>query len=65
MPRGPCKFRQADVIRLVRSAQQAGVAIGRVEVDVTTGKITIVTGSSDNEQIGALDNWIATRACSS
>ena len=42
MPRAPARFRQADVTRAVKAAQNAGLTVGRLEVDLANGKVVIV-----------------------
>ena len=42
MSRRPCAFRQRDIARAVRGAEAAGVEIGRLDIDLATGKISIV-----------------------
>ncbi len=46
MARGPNKFKQRDVTRLLRGAKAAGIDVGRVEVD-QAGKISAVIGKPD------------------
>jgi hypothetical protein len=65
MPRGPRAFKQRDVTRVMRAVKAAGVDIGRVEVDLATGKIVIVTNACSREQVSDLDKWTATHARSS
>ena len=43
MSHGPSTFRLNDIKRAVRACRNAGLTIGRVEVD-REGKIVIVTG---------------------
>src|SRR5262245_45008067 len=43
MARGPLKFRQRDVARLVKAASEAGLQVSAVKVDPQTGEITVVT----------------------
>jgi hypothetical protein len=60
MARGPCKFKQRDVVRAVRAARAAGVAIGRVDIDLSTGKISIIS-AHDSAKDNPLDRWVASR----
>lgn len=41
MPRGDCHFRKRDMRIAIKAAQEAGVEIGRIEVD-NDGKIIII-----------------------
>jgi hypothetical protein len=58
--RGPCKFKQRDVVRAVRAARAAGVVIGRVDIDLSTGKISIIS-ADDSVKDNPLDKWVASR----
>jgi hypothetical protein len=40
--RGRCTFRQKDVTRALRAAAAAGIEVQQIEIE--TGKITLVTG---------------------
>src|SRR5262245_34968328 len=46
MNRGPIKFRQRDVERLIRAAIAAGLKVTGVRADLQTGIVDIVTGES-------------------
>lgn len=37
----PATVKQADITRAVKGAVKAGFAVGRIEVDQITGKVTI------------------------
>ena len=47
MPRGPSKFRQTDVTRLMRAAEAAGKTAKQLEYDPERGKIVLVIGEPD------------------
>jgi hypothetical protein len=42
-PRGPARFREREVSRLLRAARAAGENIARIEVD-ETGKVAVIIG---------------------
>jgi hypothetical protein len=48
MSKGLLTFKQADLLRAIRTSQKAGLSIARVEID-RDGKIVVVTGN-DGEQ---------------
>jgi len=50
-------FRQADVTRVVRGAQAAGLEVLRVDVDFVAGKVAIFTGSEAADPPTAFDEW--------
>jgi hypothetical protein len=64
MARGPCTFRQKDVMRALRASVAAGVEVQRVEID-REGKIVLVFGSATESQVSEpatpLDSWRASR----
>jgi hypothetical protein len=55
--RKPCAFKQRDIARAVRGAVAAGVAIGRVEIDPLSGKISIVPAAASKDD-NDLDRWL-------
>jgi len=63
MPRGRSTFRQQDVTRALRAAKAAGLEVSGYEVDATTGKIIVTTGSSEPKPASAspFDIWMANR----
>lgn len=65
MPRAPAHFREADVVRLIRAAERAGMQVGRVEVDPKTGRIVVLRAGGEPADDGALDaelrEWRAKR----
>jgi len=40
--RRPCAFKQRDVARAVRGAEAAGIRVARVDIEPSTGRISIV-----------------------
>jgi len=56
MVRGPT-FRQQDLVRALKAARAAGVSIVRFEIE--NGKIVVVTGKPEAEQVPDLDKWMA------
>jgi molybdopterin biosynthesis enzyme len=62
MSRGPCTFKQSDMVRAIKAAVAAGVEIARVEVD-KEGKIVIIAGKPESKSAGnELDQWRANHA---
>lgn len=47
-------FKQSDVTRAIKGVTNAGVKVGRVEIDAT-GKIVILSG--EGEQATAPNSW--------
>jgi hypothetical protein len=61
--RRPSKFKKTDVTRAAKAVLAAGVDIAQVEIEPTTGKITIMTSSASGaEKITELDTWMAEHA---
>lgn len=56
--RGPCKFKQCDVIRAVKAVAKAGVEVARVEI-APDGRIVIATGTAVTAQSDDLDRELA------
>lgn len=48
MSRGPQRFRQVDVTKVLKAANAAGLDVKRVEID-RDGKIVVIAGKSDAE----------------
>lgn len=55
MPRGPCAFKQRDVMRLLRAARAAGFEVARLEV-AKDGSIAMVPGNSGEGGDGEASN---------
>jgi hypothetical protein len=51
MPKGLQIFKQTDLLRAIRTSQEAGLSIARVEID-RDGKIVVVVGESRQESPG-------------
>jgi hypothetical protein len=51
--RSPSRFRRTEASRLVRAALDAGLTIGRVEVDTVSGKISVIPGNAE----AAANEW--------
>lgn len=48
MPRGPCTFKQQDLMRMLKAAKAAGYDAARVEIDIGEGrKMVLIAGKSD------------------
>jgi hypothetical protein len=56
--RGICKFKKRDVARVVSAAQAAGIKVGRVEFDLETGKISVVSAVAVTND-APLDDWLS------
>ena len=56
-------FRQSDLQRALRAAKGAGLDVKHVELDPTTGKITITT-TAGTEMLpsNSLDKWLVSHA---
>jgi hypothetical protein len=53
MTRGPLSFKETDLVRAIKSAVKAGLAIARLEVDPQSGKIVIIAGkATEPEETG-------------
>jgi hypothetical protein len=61
MPRGPCAFKQRDVVRALRATRAAGIEVVRLEI-AKDGKIIVVTGQREVQDSGSLDRWMADHA---
>jgi hypothetical protein len=55
-------FKHRDVMRVVKAARAAGVEVGQVTVNPTTGAITVGPAPKDNGAANPLDKWIESRA---
>ena len=48
MSRGPCTFKQLDLLRMLKAAKAAGYNGVRVEIDIGEGrKMILIAGKSD------------------
>jgi hypothetical protein len=58
------KFKHRDVVRVVKAARAAGVAVDQVTVDPHTGAITVATSAQAAQPLpgNALDQWMTGRA---
>jgi hypothetical protein len=57
MPRPPSNFRQRDVQAAIKAAKQAGIEVGRIEID-KDGKIIICAGKPiETEPDGEDPSW--------
>ena len=57
MPRAKSTFKYTDLSRALRAARTARVA---VDIEITEGKMTVVTKQSgESPAVGDLDNWMA------
>jgi hypothetical protein len=54
-------FKHRDVMRVVKAARAAGVEVGQVTVNPTTGAITVGPAPKDSGA-NPLDQWIESRA---
>jgi hypothetical protein len=54
MPRGPSTFKFCDLSRALRAAKQAGV---EVDVEITKGKMTVVTKQGDDSRATGSNPW--------
>lgn len=61
MARGPLPFKQADVLRAVKGARAAGMELGRVEIDPSTGRIVLVAAGKVETPRNDLDKWLEKR----
>jgi hypothetical protein len=52
------KFTKRDVVRAVGAAQAAGIKVGRVDFDLETGKISVVSAVAVTNDT-PLDEWLA------
>jgi hypothetical protein len=55
MSRGAQAFKQADVTKAIKGAQNAGLDVNRFEID-RTGKIVVFAGRPDN-QVSPPNAW--------
>jgi hypothetical protein len=48
MSRGPSNFKERDVRSAVKAVREAGVRIGRIEINSRDGKVVIIPGEPDS-----------------
>jgi len=56
MPKSTCTFRRSDVKRLIAAAADAGVRVGRVEIE-PTGKISLIPANESHEKAPVANEW--------
>jgi hypothetical protein len=59
VPRSRNRFREVELARAVRAAKSAGGE--RVEIDPTTGKISVIIATKPNESAtdSEVENWLS------
>lgn len=62
MARRTCTFKQIDATRAVRAAIAAGIDVGRIEVALVKGNITIEPSTSSEKPVNELDEWMTDTA---
>ena len=67
MARKPTIVRQAELKRALRAAMAAGFKIGRVDIDIAAGRISMLAqapsgDTTPDHAATALDEWLAKRA---
>lgn len=58
-------FKQIDILRAVRGAKAAGLAVGQIEIDPCTGRILIRAASASDSSESSrndLDRWLERHA---
>ncbi|MFN7124770.1 MAG: hypothetical protein ACK4M8_02730 [Allorhizobium sp.] len=55
-------FKKIDVTRALSAIQASGVKIGRIDVDLQLGKMSIVPDNAATDSDDALDKWMNKRA---
>lgn len=63
MPRRPV-ITQAAIARAVKGAQAAGLKVGRIEIDPSTGRIVVISGDDPTQPLTKLEAWRASRGAS-
>lgn len=58
-------IRQADIVRAVKGATQGGLAVGRVEIDPSTGRIVVLAAAISRASDDPLDQWMEKRRAGS
>jgi hypothetical protein len=60
--RGPCTFKQQDLVRALKGAKAAGFGVTRIEIDAG-GKVIVMTSQGTPvEPSSALEKWKQNRA---
>jgi hypothetical protein len=57
-------FKIADISRAIKGATKAGMAIGRAEIDPSTGKIVLIPAGEKPTPQDDLDRWLEKRNAS-
>jgi hypothetical protein len=63
-PRGRSRFSRPELARAIRAARDAGCEHAKVEVDPSTGKITIIVDGKPGENVtdNEVENWVSKHA---
>jgi hypothetical protein len=66
MPKRASLIKQVELQRALRAMKAEGLLVSRLEVEVATGKVTIVTQTAEGAQTDTpLEQWLAKHARSS
>jgi hypothetical protein len=60
MPRGPCAFKQRDVVRALKAIRAAGIENARLEI-TKDGLLIVMSGKPDEADDSPLDQWRSSR----
>jgi hypothetical protein len=60
-PRGPNVFKRVVATRLCKSALMAGLQIERLDVDATSGRVSVVVKNNSGERVPVdeVESWLS------
>jgi hypothetical protein len=60
-PRGPNVFKRVVATRLCKSALMAGLQIERLDVDTTSGRVSVVVKNNSGERVPVdeVESWLS------